>query len=394
MKFIEFFTGTEEEQSARNRADTIVDISKLNNRQRQRYLLDRKMARRPLIRSGITLGAGLSLASAGALLFTQPLEDKRWRDQADKTDIDFFNKIEQYPLGQKLLEIDRFYSDRRLTIDTARFKVIPLWLQNYIKQSNSSLKVEEVLPKIKLLNLGWTPRKDNPQNLETGSVISDFKNRVMSSPEINFSLFRSNELTTHQVSGEKAYGIIFMRTLFNHEICHFDTLFKPEPLFGEIINKYNLTEPLLKDPKKTWTNGFTFYEDNDGKDIEYWYWNPFDENMTDVVNTYIATKSKLPVIIGYVNAAFFRDFLDMIKYDGDKLVTQHRTSDLLGFTKELSTKAHIFRGSSLPDEEQLIVDGIRLTNALRKGDMDLIDQFVPGSVDSIFKKTTSLVRVA
>ncbi len=381
----EFLWGTPQEINADKRLQELQAKPKLTPKQQEELAQSKHLSRRLFLRRSATVvGVAVLLSSpvVGLIL-----------EQASKIGEEeelFLYELDQLSTNEQAKRIDDYYSRRKLNVETARKKVVPVWVKNYLGNSGSNLAQEELLSNIILFtNKDRTPEQEK---IEFGQVRIKPQDRYKGPVEINFSRFTSNISTRHETDPNFiAPGIIFLKSEVAHEISHFDTTFRDDPALGKIINDNALYPTPISNPGPLIVNGFSFFTIAPDKSYAVFF-AKFDEIATDTIASYILNKSGQAMIFGYTQADVFRDFLDWIKFPSNKVIEYHRNSDLRSFAKDLGHSSGRFTKTASESDEDSIVKGIKIMQIFNSGKPQEMENFFPGFMNNVMDRPPSLIR--
>lgn len=335
-------------------------------------VLNLELSRRTVV---TTVASCLTLLFLGACAprrdpvpFSLALEDK------------FFDEIAGLPLNEQLIAVENRYSSIALSPDTAKRKVVPLWIEGYVVHAKSSLSKNAIL---NAFEFRWTPGAE-PHG---GTSVNPITKKVEAFG-FEAGIAKSNVPIPHSITGERPTGISIIRSGVTHEILHFDAEIKDAQFLGRLL----VTEPLdipITRPQAIVTNGFTFTQINEDES-KVLYFNNFDENATDVLASYIANKQGLPFALIREYAPRLRDIFEWLELSPDELIRLHRTSDFLGLAIMLGNASAQKKEEKL-DERQALSRGFQIIRRFNSNNFAELSEFLSG-VQTVLNKPLRFVR--
>lgn len=335
------------------------------------------LTRRQFLREAVEVGSGLALAMVfGAC------------QDASSDDVKFIERLSGLSLKEKIKVIDEEYSKRSLSKAMATEHVVPVWVEAYIQASGSKLTSQDILSR---LDLNPPKKPDRKPDEEPGGVTIDFNNRQFTAFYFDFTVFQSNQTRKHPISGEPTSGITYLRSGLVHELVHFDTKFRDDKELGELMAKNAVVTPPVLYPDGIFNSGFSVFHEHPDKSANL-YFNNFDENMSDVISSYIGERLGGPSIMAYGFAPVYRGFLDWIQFPPDQLLALHRESDFRTLAKELGRFSALKRRLPATDEDKLTLDGIQVVKAMNSANSQQIESYFPGVNQAVINRPQRFVR--
>jgi len=373
----ELLWGTPEEIQADQRLRELGKRNRLSAAQKAELPELNHLSRRLFLRRGGTVVAGAAVLASpiGAYVFTHPEVFQSGDDR-------FFNEISQLPTNEQVKRIDDYYSKNKLNVETARVKVLPIWVKNYIENSGSSLTPEQVLPNIILFtNENRTPEQ---AQIQTGIYRSDARENYRGPIEINFSTFESNKMHPSGTANPLMPGVVLLRTELTHELTHYDTIFRPSSTLGKIINDYKVYDPPIEFADRALIEGF-FFVTLEPNNTAHTFFHNFNETATDVIMSYILDRGGHPRVFGYEKAEALRQFLDWVGFPPDKFIKYYQNSDLEGAARELGEFSNRATSNITSSDEETIAKGLKVMKIFHTGQPPELEAFFPGTMRNIFE---------
>lgn len=378
MSLKEALWGTPREIQADKRYGELSRISqkrRLNPIQQAELEETKGFSRRLFLKRGATVLGVVTIAASpvGGYLITHP---ELFQSHEDR----FFDEIDQLSTGEQIRKIDEYYSRNKLSVETARARVLPVWARNYIESSGSGLTSEQILANTILFT--QYNRTEELAKVPFGKVETDPRSDYKGPIQVNFSAFESNRIYPSN-NNPPTSGIVLYRTELTHEMVHWDVQFRHTSTLGSIINDHAVYTPPLDFADNTFVDGFAFYTVEPDSTGHTFFAN-LDEIAADVSMSIILDKGGHRHVFGFPKARVMKDFLTWIGLSKDKFIQYHRNSDLEGVAKdigELSVKATKRTPSS---EADIIATGLKVLKIFHNGNADDLEVFFPGTNRAIF----------